>query len=262
MEGLLENPIVELQLCALRFGHEFVINWVYSNLSTLLNEFFYDFLVFWEDECITNILGNPVLFRSSQVLENLLIDGLQLLRELFLRLWRHLATAATFGESIGLFDLLKKELSVLRVLLFVLACAQAAPKFPTTSSVLLHQQIILFVHLSAGTNFLPRHRVVDCVVLPCPTKGLLHLTGSLVSFVRANSFYRRATVILSRLIHGDGSSVRGVVSDWVSLALACERHLDVLAEHFHFSFVAVGVIVWTHAVERLRRHFLPLVKFL
>ena len=263
VEGLLEDPIVELKLCSLRFGHEFIISWIYSNLSTLLDELFYDFLVFWEDERVTNILGNPVLFCPCQILENLLIDSLQFLCELFLRLWCHLTTAATFGESIGLLNLLKEELPVLGVLLFVLASAQAAPKSPTTSSsVLLHQQIVLFVYFPA--DFLTRHWVVDRVRVlpPGATKGLLHLTGSLVSLVRADSLNRRATVVLSRLIQSYGSSVGGILSDRISLALASEGHLDVLAEHLHFSLVAVGVVVRTHAVERLWRHLLSLVKFL
>ena len=84
MESSLEDPVVELQLCALGLGHLLVVLWINPDLATEFDKLLNDFFVLREDKGVTDVLWDPVLLRPGQIRVNLLVVVLQALSEFVL----------------------------------------------------------------------------------------------------------------------------------------------------------------------------------
>ena len=160
VEGLLEDPVSELELSALRLRHICMMLGIYSNLTAHLDKLLDHLLVFGKDEGIANVLWHPVLLGARQIRIDLLILRLQFLREVSLRLRCHLAAAAEFSQATGLLYFSDEELTVLRGPLLARLQAQAAPARPAASA-LMGILAVFFPPFCAWATFLPRYRVVD-----------------------------------------------------------------------------------------------------
>ena len=84
MKSFLEDPVAKLQFSALRLRHLLIILRVYLYLTTKLDKLLNDFLVFGKYEGISNVLRNPMLLGSCQIIENHFIVAFQALGEFFL----------------------------------------------------------------------------------------------------------------------------------------------------------------------------------
>ena len=84
VEGALEHPVLELQLCLLGLWHVEFETFCDFNLATVIDEVLDSLHVLRKNEGVANVLGNPVVFSSLQVVKDLLVVLLQPLCKVFL----------------------------------------------------------------------------------------------------------------------------------------------------------------------------------